>query len=320
MQSISQYNLDGLGAEFKTTEEVEKQIAKILGVKHCIMTTSGTAAIFLALRAVGAKKVAVPSLTMIATATAAELAGCELYFVSGNEIPDECDTYVHVSLNGRSCGIEEVIKNHRKLNIIEDACQAFGSKVGDKYLGTLGRAGCISFQAYKIVSSGNGGCVITDDDGIATNVQRLKNFGREAGGQDRHDYIGYNFKFTDIQAKFMLPQLQELDTRLSKKQAMYSRYYQSLSDIMLPHPSVPWACDIYVDERDRMMEYLKSKDIGTRKMYPILTTQKPFAGYEIHGDSRSDISRSERGLWLPSSIDITNEEIDYVIDAIKSFK
>src|SRR3989338_5662840 len=160
--NIPQYNLDGLGAEFKVTEKLESEIALKLGVKHCIMTTSGTAAIFLVLRAIGAKKVAIPCLTMIGTATAAELAQCELFFVSNNEIPKECDTYVHVSLNGRDCGIEGVIKNNPNINIVEDACQAFGSKHNGKYLGTFGKVGCISFQAYKIISSGNGGCVITN--------------------------------------------------------------------------------------------------------------------------------------------------------------
>lgn len=318
--NIPQYNLDGLGAEYKVTEQVEKEIAAIMGVRHCIMCTSGAAAIFLALRAVGAKRVAIPALTMVATATAAELAGCELYFVSNNEIPEGCDTYVHVSLNGRDCGIEEVVKNNPGINIVEDACQAFGSKHNGKYLGTFGKAGCISFQAYKIVSSGNGGCVITNDDEIAADVRRLKNFGREAGGQDTHDHIGYNFKFTDIQAEVMLPQLRELDSRIEKKKAMYRRYYGSLSDIMLPHSGTPWAADIYVDDRDKLMTYLKDRGIGTRKMYPILTTQKPFASYRIHGDSKEDVSRSERGLWLPSSIDITGEEIDYAINAIRSFK
>jgi len=153
---IPQYNLDGLGGEFKVTEEVERSIAEFLGVKHCVMVTSGTAAIFLALRAMGAKKVAIPSLTMIATATAAELAGCELFFVSNNEIPKEADTYVHVSLNGRDCGIEEVVKSNPDVRILEDSCQSLGSKHNGKYLGTFGEAGCFSFSPHKIISSGNG--------------------------------------------------------------------------------------------------------------------------------------------------------------------
>ncbi|MCI0561189.1 MAG: DegT/DnrJ/EryC1/StrS family aminotransferase, partial [Nitrososphaera sp.] len=229
---IPQYDLDGLGGEFLVTQGLEKSITDFFGVKHCVMVSSGTVALFLALRATGAKKVAVPSLTMIATATAAELAGCEIVLVSNNEIPEGVDTYLHVSLNGRDCGIEDVIRSHPTLNVIEDACQSFGSEYKGKHLGTFGKAGCFSFSPHKIMSAGNGGCVVTNDDDIAREIKKLKNFGRESGGADLHESIGYNFKFTDIQANFMLPQFAELQSRLAKKVNMYKRYYDALHDIM----------------------------------------------------------------------------------------
>mgnify|MGYP001557789175 FL=1 len=320
MKNIPQCNLDGLGGEFKVTEILEGEIASFLGVKHCVMVSSGTAALFLALRATGAKKVAIDSLTMFGTAVAAELAQCELFFVSNNEIPKEVDTYLHVSLNGRDCGIENAVRLNPNLNIIEDSCQAFGSKYNGKYMGTFGKVGCFSFSPHKILSAGNGGCVITNDDEIARNVRKLKNFGRESGGGDTHDSIGYNFKFTDIQAQFVLDQFEGLDARIKRKVEMYKRYYKALSSIMRPHSGVPWSADIYVDERDKLASYLAGKGIGTRKMYPLLTTQKPFAHYEIFGDSTKDRNYSEQGLWLPSSRDITDEEIDYVIEAVKAYK
>lgn len=315
---IPQYDLDGLGGEFLVTEEIEKSIAQFLGVKHCIMVSSGTIAIFLALRATGAKKVAIPSLTMIATATAAELAGCELFFVSNNEIPKEVDTYVHVSLNGRACGIADVLKSNPNINIIEDSCQSLGSMHDNKYLGTFGMVGCFSFSPHKIISAGNGGCVVTNSDEIATNVRKLKNFGREFGGSDQHDDIGYNFKFTDIQARFMVGQFAEINDRLKRKKEIYKRYYDKLKSIMLPHEGVPWFVDIYVDDRNGLVSYLAEKGIGTRKMYPVVPTQKPFARHKIYGDSKDDYYRSEHGLWIPCSLKITDKEIDYVIDSIRS--
>lgn len=317
---IPQYDLDGLGGEFVVTEGLEKAFAQFFGVKHCVMVTSGTVAIFLALRAVGAKKVAIPSLTMIATATAAELSGCELYFVSGNEIPKEVDTYVHVSLNGRDCGIEDVLKSNPNINIIEDACQSFGSEINGKYLGTFGNVGCFSFSPHKVISAGNGGCVVTNSDEIARNVRELKNFGREFGGADEHDAIGYNFKFTDIQARFMIDQFKDIGERIKRKKEIYNRYYQKLKEIMLPHQGTPWFVDVYVEDRNVLASYLLEKGIGTRKMYPIIPTQKPFSHYKIQGNSKDDAYRSEHGLWLPSSLKITNEEIDYVIEAINDFK
>ena len=315
---IPQYKLDGLGGEYLLTEELENKIKEFFDVKHCVMVSSGTSAIFLALRAIGAKKIAVPNLTMIATATAADLAGCEISLVHNNELPKDVDSYIHVSLNGRDCGIEDVVKLNPDINIIEDACQSFGSKYNGKYLGTFGNVGCFSFSPHKILSAGNGGCIITNDDKIALNVKRLKNFGRESGGADEHEFIGYNFKFSDIQAKFMLSQFNSLEPRLKRKKEIYQRYYDGLQDIMRPHHGTPWFVDIYVDDRDSLFDYLSEKDIGTRKMYPIIATQPPFSHCNVTGNGTTEKSYSSRGLWLPSSLDISNEEIDYIIDTIKT--
>lgn len=317
---IPQYDLDGLGGEFKVTQELEKSFADFFGVKHCVLVTSGTVALFLALRATGAKKVAIPCLTMFGTATAAELAGCELVFVSNNEIPKDVDTYLHVSLNGRDCGIEEVIKSNPDLTVIEDACQSFGSMHNGKYLGTFGKVGCFSFSPHKIISAGNGGCIVTNDDEIASKVRKLKNFGRETGGADTHDEVGYNFKFTDIQASFMLPQFREIQSRLEKKNNIYKRYYDALKGIMRPHTGTPWFVDVYVDDKEELAASLAEQGIGTRMMYPILTTQKPFSNYQIYGDSTADVSYATRGLWLPSSLSLTDDQIDSVIHTIQSWK
>jgi len=316
MITIPQYDLDGLGGEFKVAEELEKKIATFLGVKHCIMVTSGTAAIFLALRAVGAKKVAIPCLTMFATATAAELARCELFFVSNNELPKGVDTYVHVSLNGRDCGIKEVLKKYPQVTVVEDACQSFGSKITGKYLGTFGKVGCFSFSPHKIMSAGNGGCVVTNDDAFAHKVKKLKNFGREAGGADMHDSIGYNFKFTDIQAAFMLPQMKKIQSRLLKKRHIYDRYRANLHKIMLHHRGTPWLVDIYTESRDELAAFLADRGIGTRAMYPLLTIQEPFKNRKIFGDSTVDVGRSKNGLWLPSSLNLTNKQIDHISESV----
>jgi dTDP-4-amino-4,6-dideoxygalactose transaminase len=89
---------------------------------------------------------------------------------------------------------------------------------------------------------------------------------------------------------------------------------------MRPHLAVPWFVDAYVDDRDGLAAYLAEKGIGTRKMYPILTTQKPFSHYKINGNSSKDISYSQRGLWLPSSLKLTDEDIEYVIEVIQTWK
>lgn len=317
---IPQYNLDGLGGEFLLTQELETKIAKFLGVKHCVMVSSGTMAVFLAIRAIGVKKVAIPPLTMIATATAVELAGCEITFVSGNKMPEGTEAYVHVSLNGRDCDIEEIMQLNPGVNIIEDACQAFGSKYKGKYLGTFGRVGCFSFSPHKILSAGNGGCVVTNEDEIATNIRRLKNFGRELGGADQHDFIGYNFKFTDIQAKFVLKQFPTLTSRIKRKKEIYKRYYKKLGDVMCSHEGTPWFVDVYVEDRDSLAKYLAEKGIGTRKMYPLITTQPPFLKNPTFGDNTLDKKYSMQGLWLPSFFKISDKQIDFIAETINEWR
>jgi perosamine synthetase len=318
---IPQYNLDHLGGEYLLTEELEKKIANFLKIKHCIMVSSGMAALFIALRATGAKKVAIPNLTMVATAMAAELAGCEILLVSDTTtIPDDIDTYVHVSLNGRQCDIESIIRLKDKITIIEDSCQSFGSQHNNNFLGTFGKVGCFSFSPHKMLSAGNGGCIVTNNDEIAIQARRLKNFGRESGGGDFHEHIGYNFKFTDIQARFVLDQFSELEDRINRKQEIYSRYYSGLKSIMREHSGVPWFIDVYIKNRDELAEYLAKKEIGTRKMYPLISDQPPFFNTHVVGNGIEFSNFSKQGLWLPSSQSITNQEIDYVIKSIQDWQ
>ncbi len=319
MKQISQYDLDGLGAEFVKTREVESFLADFLNVKHCVMVNSGTSALFCALRAVGAQKVGVSNLTMIASATAAELAGCEIHLVSNNELPKGIDTFIHVSLNGRPCGIKEVLVRHPDITVVEDSCQSLGSQYEGKYLGTFGKVGCFSFSPHKLISAGNGGCVITDDEEIATSVRKLKNFGRESGGTDTHESIGYNFKFADIQAEFMLPQLEEIEDRIERRKYIYKLYSSELEGIMKEHSGTPWFVDVYVENRDELAAYLKERGIGTRAMYPLLSEQPPFRNHPVHGDQTQDMQGSHQGLWLPSSPGLSDEQIGFVIDNVSSW-
>lgn len=314
---IPQYIMDGLGGEYLLTQELEGKIAAYLGVKHCIFVTSGTVAISLSLKALGAKKVAIPALTMFGSATAAEMVGCDITFVSGTDLPSDIDTYLHVSLNGRGCGIDEVVQKHPNVTIVEDACQSFGSKYKGKFLGTFGKVGCFSFSPHKILSAGNGGCIVTDDDLVARDIRRLKNFGREVGGADIHEHIGYNFKFTDLQAKFVLEQFASIDERIQKKKRTYARLYEKLSAVMRPHDDTPWFNDIYPEDREGMIAHLAERGIGTRKMYPLLISQKPFENYTIYGNPTDDTRYAANGLWLPSSLTLTDEEINYIIAAVQ---
>ena len=106
------------------------------------------------------------------------------------------------------------------LILIEDAAQSLGSRFADgRHIGRAGKVGSFSFSAPKIITTGQGGCLITDDDEIANRLRRLKDFGRTTGATDIHDTIGYNFKFTDLQACVGIEQMKKLDRRSRAQKA-----------------------------------------------------------------------------------------------------
>jgi len=331
----------GWVTEFKKTEEFEKRIADFVGSKYCIAVNNGTITITLALFAFGVKpedEVIVPNLTMIATPNSVILSGAKPILVDIEKetlcldinkvktyITNRTKAIIYVSFNGRSNDMSK-IKSFCHLNnliLIEDAAQSLGSFYKNKHLGTFGKIGSFSFSAPKIITTGQGGAIVTDDSEISFQIKKLKDFGRLKGGHDIHDSIGYNFKFTDIQAIVGIEQMKKLEKRIERKKEIYSLYYDLLSPLKeiefiktnLEY-TTPWFIDIYLDKPDELSEYLRNNEIGSRRIYPAINTQK---AYNIKGDFSTSIDYSRRGLWLPSSSKLTNKEIKYICNKIHEF-
>jgi perosamine synthetase len=181
-----------------------------------------------------------------------------------------------------------------------------------------------SFSPHKIVSTGQGGAVLTDDDELAKTVKRLKDFGRLEGGADVHDFFGTNCKFTDLQAVVGLAQIGKLVKRMAFKMRLYDRYHEKLKGtdnlcMYDRHPyHTPWFTDIYVcDGREDLISFLKRNGIGTRKMYPCIHSQKCYM--QGYGNFPVSVSSANTGVWLPSSFDLTNEQVDYICMKIQEF-
>jgi perosamine synthetase len=298
----------------------------------------------LALLAAGVKAgddVIVPDITMIATATAAQLVGINPVFVDLDPFNLCLDLNLakqailnnphikavfYVALNGRSHMAETLREfmgfcKKRGVAFIEDAAQAFGSKTSDDvYVGTIGDIGSFSFSPHKIVACGQGGALVTNDKDTYERIERLKDFGRLAGGADVHDYFGINSKFTDIQAVIGLEQLKKLPARIKLKKEMLGKYIVGLGNIVehlhFTPSAVPWFQDIYVDKRDELMFFLKGKGVQTRPLYPALHTQKIFAR---PNDFPVATEYASKGLWLPSSLSLSDRDLIYVCDQIKAF-
>lgn len=330
--------------EFENTKKFEESIASYTGAKHCVVVNNGTVSLTLAAIACGVKpgdEVIVPNYTMIATPNSITMLGAKAVFVDVERdtlcmdfdqlkasITPKTKAVMLVTANGRYPNtpiqkFREFCEEH-KLYLIEDAAQSLGSRLQDgKHLGTIGHVGSFSFSAPKIISTGQGGALITDDDDIAFKLRRLKDFGRSGGGLDVHESVGFNFKFTDIQAIIGLVQMSKLDARVERKKLIMKKYYENLSNIRQVEffkqdliNTTPWFIDVLVEKRTELMGFLKSRGIGTRLMYPPINKQE---AYNSKGYFEVSELVGTKGLWLPSSNQLSDFEIDRTTTAIKEF-
>jgi perosamine synthetase len=339
--------------EHVVTHQFERELAAFAGMKHCVATANGTASLATTLFAANigpGDEVIVPDLTMIATANAVRLAGARPVLADVDErtlcldvaqiaglVTGRTRAIVAVSLNGRSPDMLALEPWCRRqgLLLIEDAAQSFGSRSCGRQLGTFGWAGCFSFSPHKIITTGQGGAVITNDDGAADAIRKVKDFGRRRSGIDEHERIGFNFKFTDVQAAIGLAQLAKIDTRIARKKAMFAAYRQQLEGIGGAVRFVqtdlsdvtPWFIDVLVDERAALRAVLANEGIETRPFYPAIHTQPAYAedpsGPAKAGHHLEEFPVAERisaaGLWLPSSLKLTDQDIERVCASIRAF-
>ena len=335
---------DGFLTEFKHTEHFEKLIGSYTGAKHCVVVNNGTVSLTLAAIASGIREgdeVIVPNYTMIATPNSLKLFGATPVFVDvepeslcldislvKKAITPKTKAIILVSANGRypNVGIEafERLCFDKKLILIEDSAQSLGSFYQDgRHIGTAGLVGSFSFSAPKIISTGQGGALITNSNKVAQKLRRLKDFGRAEGGNDIHDEIGYNFKFTELQACVGIAQMEKLEFRVNRKKDIYKQYREELKNVKEVVffnqdliSTTPWFIDVLVKKRDDLQYFLKEKKIGTRPMYPPINSQ---SAYKIIGNYPISLSIGKSGLWLPSMSQITNNQITRVTEAIKEF-
>lgn len=335
---------DGFITEFRRTEKFEQMIAEYTGSKHCIVVNNGTISLTLAAIAAGlcaGDEVIVPNYTMIATPNSIKMFGATPIFVDveaetlcldlqkvKQALTTKTKAILLVTPNGRfpKVGIaafEELAQKYG-LIIIEDAAQSMGSLYPDgRHIGRVGLIGSFSFSAPKIISTGQGGALITDDDSIANKLRCLKDFGRASGGNDIHESIGYNFKFTELQACVGIEQMKKLPARVERKKEIWSYYKSNLADVagikLFDHNlelTTPWFIDSLVENRSNLVEFLKEKAIGTRLMYPPINTQ---LAYNIIAEHPISNNIGQKGLWLPSAVQISNLDIDYICLSIKEF-
>ncbi len=328
--------------EAHRTRHLEELLAGLLNVEHVVLTNNGTVAIALALIALGighGDEVIIPDMTFVGTGNAVKLAGAKPVVVDVREqdvtlcpraveraITKRTKAIIPVHLNGRSAEMRTLksISKQFMLPLVIDAAQALGSQRKGRMLGTEGVAGCFSLATTKIITTGQGGFIITEDAELKKRFVELKDQGRLHRSWNHHPAPGFNFKFTDIQAAIGIAQFKKLPARLQRMKEIYARYRERLQhipevtflDFDLDSGLSPWFVDIYLDQRDELVAFLDKMGIQTRPFYPPLHTQ-----YDFHAadECPNSVRFSQTGLWLPSSVSLRDEQIDSVCEAIEVF-
>jgi perosamine synthetase len=320
--------------EYNKTEQLEKIFSDYIGCKHTVMTTSGTTAIMLALYCLGIQPgddVLVPNYTMIATANSVKAVGARPILIDVERstgtislntikkyITPKTKAIIHVTLNNRSFELEKIIDFCKKegLYLIEDAAQSLGCYLGNKHYGTFGDIGCFSLSTPKIISTGQGGFCVTNNDSYAKSMRRIKNFGRSEGGSDIYEEFGINLKITDIQAVIGIEQMKKLEVRRKRLREIHDLYYNQLNKFMIKPKEnwIPWFIDIYVDDRESLQRFLKHHNIQSRFTYPSLDTTI----YD-KGNFENSYYFSNKGLFLPTHFKLTDDEIYYICQIINLY-
>jgi|TARA_B100000902_G_scaffold251918_1_gene238348 perosamine synthetase len=325
--------------EHKVTQELENSISTYVDRKYAVAVPNGTIAIYLALLVNGiekGQKVAVPNITMIATINAIIWAGADPVIIDVDESlcmsleslqsVKNIDAVIYVPLNGRTNNAKEIENYCKTKNIIliEDSAHALGSSYIDSKCGSLGSTSILSFTPHKIITMGQGGMVLLDDPDTFQKLIDIKTFNREKDKSDVHKGFGLNFKITDLQASLGLSQFNNLEKFIKLKKDIYKQYSNLLKNGLLKsftENETPWFIDLFCDnkkQRRDLSEFLNKQNIETRFSYPALSSQNYLKNINKANLGYSE-QISENILWLPSSTNLSNENIEYISHQINSF-
>lgn len=248
---------------------------------------------------------------------------------------------VAVHLYGHPCDMDEILAIARAYNlaVIEDAAEAHGAlyypggkKEAARQAGTMGETGCFSFYANKIITTGEGGMVVTDDDALAEKARRLKDLAHDPQRRFLHTELGFNYRLTNLQAAIGVAQLEEIDRFIAIKQEMARTYQELLAGVpglTLPQEkewarSVSWMYAVLVEEefglsRDELMRRLKERGVDTRTFFIPVHQQPLFKAKAEYQNLSFPVSEalSGKGLYLPSGLALTKDQMKQVAEEIK---
>ena len=345
----------------------EKKIAEYTGSKYAIACVNGTAALQVSLRLAGVgagDEVLIGTLTFIASVNAItynnakpifmdadkyynidaektiEFIKNETVFKNGftynKKTNNKITAIIPVHVWGNACWLDELFEfcNKQNIALVEDACESLGTfynagKFKGKHTGTIGKLGCLSFNGNKIITTGGGGMILTDDKELADNAHYLTRQAKDDPVRYIHNEIGYNFRLTNLQAALGVAQLEQLQRFLEKKREIFFQYKTAFKNVDgLTIAEVPeyannnhWMNVLQIDgatygsDREGLMQRLEENGIQTRPVWGLNHLQKPYQDSQTYRIECAG-KQVEMSLCIPSSANLTNNCIENIIEII----
>jgi perosamine synthetase len=328
----------------KYVGEFESTFARFCGAPYGVSTSNGTSALHLALVVLGigrGDEVLLPSLTFVAPANAVRYVGAEPVFVEADpatwcmdpadvrrRVTPRTRAIIAVHLYGHPVDMDRLQETAREhgLRVIEDAAEAHGACYRGRPVGALGDVGCFSFYGNKIVTTGEGGMLVTKDAALAERARFLRDHAMDPHRRYWHPEVGFNYRMTNIQAAIGCAQMERIDEILARKRRIAAQYAEELRGVpgLTLAPCAPWAESVYwmysvvVEdgfglERDRVIAELRARGIDTRPFFIPLHQLPPYrSGLPLPVSDHL----AARGINLPSGTGLTEDEIRAVTAAL----
>lgn len=323
-------------------EEFEKRFSNYIGVKNGVATSSGTTALHLAITALGIRRgdrVLVPALTFIAAANSVMYAGAEPIFIDSHpqywcldplnieeKIDNKTRAIIAVHLYGHPCDMDQIMRiaEDRNLYVIEDCAEAHGAQYKGKKVGSFGIINCFSFYGNKIITTGEGGMCVTQNDELAEKMRILRDHGMNPQKKYWHDVIGFNYRMTNLQAALGVAQIKKIDLLVDKKRRNAAAYDKLLEDLLpiVRAPEMPWAKSVFWlysvliknGLRDKVIKHFERQNIETRPFFYPIHFLPPYIN-KLRLPVAEEISAT--GLNIPSGPNLSRYQIEKVAQLLR---
>ncbi|MFY9378548.1 MAG: DegT/DnrJ/EryC1/StrS family aminotransferase, partial [Peptococcia bacterium] len=321
-----------------------EEVAGFIGSRYCVGLNSGLDALILAFRALeigDGDEVIVPANTFIASVLGITENGAKPVFVEPDEfynidaekieeaITDKTKAILVVHLYGQAANMNRIkeIADKHGLYLLEDCAQSHGARFAGRMTGSWGDIGCFSFYPTKNIGAfGDGGAIVTDNKEVYEKIKMLRNYGSRI--KYHHEILGLNSRLDEIQAALLSVKLSHYAELRQERTQIANRYLDGISNPKIELPAIREGAEhvwhlfvVRTDKRDELQAYLGEKGIMTQIHYPVpphLAEAYSYLGHKI-GDYPLTEKYADTVLSLPLFEGMTDEEIDYVIDAVNSF-